>query len=82
MVDFALTKVFLCQILFLFLIHKLSLAKNYDIKMKAIYCYDIDPNFVYNVTCRIRAVRGKQGVIDKVLYYRNMSDVWVGKLSL
>lgn len=77
MIALGFTKFLFCVIFFVFL--SLSSAKNYDVKWKAVYCYEIDPNFVYNVTCRVRAVRGKQGVMDKIFYYRNnsMVDVWV-----
>lgn len=52
-------------------------AKNYEIKTKSIQCLNIDPNHIYNVTCNIKAARGKKGLLNIVTHYKDMNDVWV-----
>lgn len=38
-----------------------------------------DPHYVTNITCFIKAVRGKQGLINLIYYFQNMpkNDTWV-----
>lgn len=64
-------------ILILFLNH--CETRNYNVKFKAIYCYNIDSKYVKNATCRIKAKRGTLGMADKIFIYQKgaMKDVWV-----
>lgn len=44
----------------------------YLIKIKSIDCYNVDPRAFTNGTCKLRAVRGHQGVIDLFYVYHNI----------
>lgn len=45
----------------------------YSIKVKGIKCYNIDPKAFTVVTCKLKAVRGHQGVLDLSFIYNNVS---------
>uniref|UniRef100_A0A336LYQ4 CSON005353 protein n=1 Tax=Culicoides sonorensis TaxID=179676 RepID=A0A336LYQ4_CULSO len=47
----------------------------YTIKITNIKCSKIDPEAFTNISCRLKAVRGRQGVLDLVFTYKNISEI-------
>lgn len=50
-------------------------ADNFSVKLTKIYCTDIDERYFRNVSCRIKAVRGKLGVLYQHWEYVNVSKL-------
>lgn len=44
----------------------------YSIKITGISCYNIDPVAFTNITCKLKAVRGRQGVLNLFFIYNNI----------
>lgn len=49
-------------------------AQNYFVKLTSIECKDIDKKHVLNVTCNIKAVRGKNGVANIAFLFKNIQS--------
>lgn len=45
----------------------------YTIKILSIVCSDVDPTFIINVTCYIKAQRGKLGLINVRFKFQNVN---------
>lgn len=59
-----------------------SEGANYDITMKRIECSDVDKRHILNLTCVIKAVRGKKGILNLYWIYKDVTDAFVSLLKL
>lgn len=69
---------FLCLLTFVYLSKGAGL---YDITNKSIYCTDVDTNHILNLTCNIKAVRGKKGIYNLYWIYKDVDNVFVSYIS-
>lgn len=63
-------------------IHQSNSEGHYDITMRSINCLDVDTNHILNLTCSIKAVRGKKGVMNLYWIYKDVQDAFVSSLLI
>lgn len=51
--------------------------RQYDLTFRSTQCSDVDTKHIVNLTCRIKAVRGKKGILQLYWVYKDMKDVLV-----
>lgn len=59
----------------------INCESKFEITMRRVDCSDIDTNHILNVTCHVRAVRGKKGVLDLYWIFKDVKDASVNDLG-
>lgn len=53
--------------------------RKFEITMRRVDCTDIDTDHILNLTCRVKAARGRKGILNLYWIFKDVDDYFVSE---